>query len=81
MLGTSKVKPDNSFFELFITTAPIPDLNEKITVFGRVIKGEDIVQVRKTFLNFALQHYNFIIRSFLIKYYRFLDLFRLLMER
>lgn len=45
MLGTSKAKHDNKGFELYITTAPIPDLNEKITVFGRVIKGEEVVQV------------------------------------
>ncbi|KNA23152.1 hypothetical protein SOVF_027500 [Spinacia oleracea] len=44
MLGTSKAKRDNKGFELYITTAPIPDLNEKITVFGRVIKGEEVVQ-------------------------------------
>lgn len=44
MLGTSKVKHDKKGFELYITTAPIPDLNEKITVFGRVIKGEEVVQ-------------------------------------
>ncbi|KAG9449021.1 hypothetical protein H6P81_008986 [Aristolochia fimbriata] len=44
MLGTSKMKQDNSGFQLFITTAPIPDLNDKLIVFGRVIKGEDIVQ-------------------------------------
>ncbi|WCJ23319.1 Cyclophilin-like peptidyl-prolyl cis-trans isomerase family protein [Euphorbia peplus] len=43
MLGTSKAK-DNEGFELFITTAPIPDLNDKLMVFGRVIKGEDVVQ-------------------------------------
>lgn len=45
MLGTSKVKHEKEGFELFITTAPIPDLNEKLNVFGRVIKGEDVVQV------------------------------------
>ncbi|CAO2826650.1 unnamed protein product [Amaranthus hypochondriacus] len=44
MLGTSKAKHDNKGFELYITTAPIPDLNEKINVFGRVIKGEEVVQ-------------------------------------
>uniref|UniRef100_A0A5B6YIV4 Peptidyl-prolyl cis-trans isomerase n=1 Tax=Davidia involucrata TaxID=16924 RepID=A0A5B6YIV4_DAVIN len=44
MLGTSKAKHDKEGFELFITTAPIPDLNEKVIVFGRVIKGEDVVQ-------------------------------------
>ncbi|KAK8588188.1 hypothetical protein V6N13_087133 [Hibiscus sabdariffa] len=44
MLGTSKAKPDDKAFELFITTAPIPDLNEKLIVFGKVTKGEDIVQ-------------------------------------
>lgn len=45
MVGTSKTKHNDKGFELFITTAPIPDLNEKLIVFGRVIKGEDIVQV------------------------------------
>ncbi|XP_052209890.1 peptidyl-prolyl cis-trans isomerase CYP21-3, mitochondrial-like [Diospyros lotus] len=44
MLGTSKTKHDKEGFELFITTAPIPDLNEKLIVFGRVVKGEDVVQ-------------------------------------
>ncbi|KAH1230329.1 Peptidyl-prolyl cis-trans isomerase CYP21-4 [Glycine max] len=44
MLGTSKGKHHNKGFDLFITTAPIPDLNEKIIVFGQVIKGEDVVQ-------------------------------------
>lgn len=44
MLGTSKVKQENRGFQLFITTAPIPDLNEKVNVFGRVVKGEDVVQ-------------------------------------
>ncbi|XP_077220656.1 peptidyl-prolyl cis-trans isomerase CYP21-4-like [Tasmannia lanceolata] len=44
MLGTSKSKRDTQGFELFITTAPIPDLNEKLIVFGRVLKGEDVVQ-------------------------------------
>ncbi|MCL7031892.1 hypothetical protein MKW94_001038 [Papaver nudicaule] len=44
MLGTSRVKHDSKGFELFITTAPIPDLNEKLIVFGRVVKGEDVVQ-------------------------------------
>ncbi|KAI4357316.1 hypothetical protein L6164_001273 [Bauhinia variegata] len=44
MLGTSKGKHNNKVFDLLITTAPIPDLNEKLIVFGRVIKGEDVVQ-------------------------------------
>ncbi|KAG5567839.1 hypothetical protein RHGRI_003126 [Rhododendron griersonianum] len=44
MLGTSKAKHDKEAFELYITTAPIPDLNEKLIVFGRVIRGEDVVQ-------------------------------------
>ncbi|KAG9145533.1 hypothetical protein Leryth_022045 [Lithospermum erythrorhizon] len=44
MLGTSKAKHKNGEFDIFITTAPIPDLNEKINVFGRVINGEDVVQ-------------------------------------
>lgn len=45
MLGTSKAKHDGGGFDIFITTAPIPDLNDKINVFGRVVKGEDVVQV------------------------------------
>ncbi|XWS36090.1 hypothetical protein CRYUN_Cryun20dG0054300 [Craigia yunnanensis] len=44
MFGTSKAKHDNRVFELFITTAPIPDLNEKLIAFGKVVKGEDVVQ-------------------------------------
>ncbi|KAK9076538.1 hypothetical protein SSX86_004872 [Deinandra increscens subsp. villosa] len=44
MLGTSNTKHDKEEFDIFITTAPIPDLNAKLNVFGRVIKGEDIVQ-------------------------------------
>ncbi|KAH9786826.1 peptidyl-prolyl cis-trans isomerase CYP21-4 [Citrus sinensis] len=44
MLGTSKAKHDNQGFDLNITTAPMPDLSEKLIVFGRVIKGEDVVQ-------------------------------------
>ncbi|KDP28275.1 hypothetical protein JCGZ_14046 [Jatropha curcas] len=44
MLGTSKAKHDDKRFELYITTAPIPDLTEKVIVFGRVVKGEDVVQ-------------------------------------
>ncbi|XP_020256485.1 peptidyl-prolyl cis-trans isomerase CYP21-4-like isoform X2 [Asparagus officinalis] len=44
MLGTTKAKSESKGFELFITTAPIPDLNDKLVVFGRVIKGEDVVQ-------------------------------------
>ncbi|CAI9778292.1 unnamed protein product [Fraxinus pennsylvanica] len=43
-LGTSKAKQDGSGFHLFITTAPIADQNEKISVFGRVVKGEEVVQ-------------------------------------
>lgn len=45
MLGTSKGKHTNKGFDLFITTAPIPDLNEKLIVFGQVVRGEDVVQV------------------------------------
>lgn len=45
MMGTSKGKHGKEGFELVITTAPIPDLNEKLNVFGRVIRGEDVVQV------------------------------------
>jgi len=48
MIGTSKTR-DNTEFELFITTAPIPDLNDKLLVFGRAIKGEDVVQVQSMF--------------------------------
>ncbi|KAI3460748.1 hypothetical protein Pfo_017411 [Paulownia fortunei] len=39
-----QAKHDGGRFDLFITTAPIPDLNGKINVFGRIIKGEDVVQ-------------------------------------
>ncbi|XP_076900430.1 peptidyl-prolyl cis-trans isomerase CYP21-4-like [Bidens hawaiensis] len=39
-------KQDKDGFDIFITTVPIPDLNAKLNVFGRVIKGEDVVQVK-----------------------------------
>ncbi|KAJ6845294.1 peptidyl-prolyl cis-trans isomerase CYP21-4-like isoform X1 [Iris pallida] len=44
MLGTKTTKEDSEGFELLITTAPIPDQNGKLILFGRVIKGEDVVQ-------------------------------------
>ncbi|XP_076885211.1 peptidyl-prolyl cis-trans isomerase CYP21-4-like [Bidens hawaiensis] len=44
LLGTSNTKHEKEGFDIFITTAPIPDLNAKLNVFGHVIKGEDIVQ-------------------------------------
>ncbi|XP_078148117.1 peptidyl-prolyl cis-trans isomerase CYP21-4-like [Carex rostrata] len=44
MIGTTKLNPNRKGFDIFITTAPIPDLNEKLLIFGRVIKGEDVVQ-------------------------------------
>ncbi|CAM8995038.1 unnamed protein product [Rhodiola kirilowii] len=44
MIGTSKARQDAKRFPLFITTTTIPNLSDKITVFGRVIKGEDVVQ-------------------------------------
>ncbi|KAG1369651.1 putative Peptidyl-prolyl cis-trans isomerase CYP21-4 [Cocos nucifera] len=39
MIGTTRANPDDKGFELFITTAPIPDLNDKLAVFGRVVKA------------------------------------------
>lgn len=53
MLGTSKAERDNQGFELFITTAPMPDLNEKLIIFGRVIQGEDVVQVTQNLSHFC----------------------------
>ena len=47
-------KHTNKGFDIFITTAPIPDLNEKLIVFGRVIKGEDVVQVNSFVSNFII---------------------------
>ncbi|RAL38076.1 unnamed protein product [Cuscuta campestris] len=44
IFGTSKARQGGGGFDIFITTAPIPDLDEKIFVFGRVIRGEDVVQ-------------------------------------
>ena len=44
VLGTSKTREATQEFELLITTAPIPDVNDQLIVFGRVIKGEDVVQ-------------------------------------
>lgn len=46
MLGTTKIREDSKAFQLFITTAPILDSNDKLYMFGRVIKGVDVVQVK-----------------------------------
>ncbi|KAF0934027.1 hypothetical protein E2562_022541 [Oryza meyeriana var. granulata] len=43
MIGTM-MNPNNKGFDIFITTAPIPDLNDKLVVFEPVINGENIVQ-------------------------------------
>eukprot|EP00250_Pteridium_aquilinum_P034344 c7450_g1_i1 orf=139-852(+) len=44
MLATSKRNSDTSGFELYITTTAIPHLDDKLLVFGRVVRGEDVVQ-------------------------------------
>lgn len=44
MVGTPKAKDELGGFEFFIVSAQIKDLNEKLTVFGRVSKGQDVVQ-------------------------------------
>ncbi|CAE6055330.1 unnamed protein product [Arabidopsis arenosa] len=44
MVGTPKAKNELGGFEFFIVSAQIKDLNEKLTVFGRVSKGQDVVQ-------------------------------------
>jgi cyclophilin family peptidyl-prolyl cis-trans isomerase len=56
MIGTTKLNPNRKGFDLFITTAPIPDLSEKLLIFGRVINGEDVVQVITQFKN--IQQFN-----------------------
>jgi len=47
MVGTSNTRQENKGFDLFITTAPIPDLNDKLVLFGWIINGEDVVQVNE----------------------------------
>ena len=49
MLATSKSRSDSEGFELYITTTAIPHLDDKLLVFGRVVRGADVVQV---FLSF-----------------------------
>ncbi|XP_010527713.1 PREDICTED: peptidyl-prolyl cis-trans isomerase CYP21-4-like [Tarenaya hassleriana] len=45
MVGTPRAKGSSSNdFEVLITTAPIPDLNDRLIVFGRVLKGQEVVQ-------------------------------------
>lgn len=44
MLATSKTYPDTSGFELYITTTAIPHLDDKLLVFGQVVRGEAVVQ-------------------------------------
>ena len=70
MLGTTKNKLENKGFELVITTAPIPDLNDKLIVFGRVVKGEDVVQVKNlSFLSnpFITSRLGFLMFNLLIR--------------
>ncbi|KAI5076387.1 hypothetical protein GOP47_0008452 [Adiantum capillus-veneris] len=44
MFATSKAHSDSSGFELYITTTAIPHLDDKLLVFGRVVRGENVVQ-------------------------------------
>lgn len=44
MFATSKTYSDASGFELYITTTAIPHLDDKLLVFGRVVRGENVVQ-------------------------------------
>lgn len=44
MVGTPKAKNEQGGFDFFIVSSQITDLNEKLTVFGRVAKGQDVVQ-------------------------------------
>ncbi|CAH8337867.1 unnamed protein product [Eruca vesicaria subsp. sativa] len=44
MVATPKVKNEQGGFEFFIVSGHTTDLNEKLTVFGRVAKGQDVVQ-------------------------------------
>ncbi|KAH0890097.1 hypothetical protein HID58_052526 [Brassica napus] len=44
MVGTPKAKNEQGGFEFFIVSSQITDLNEKLTVFGRVVKGQDVVK-------------------------------------
>lgn len=49
MLATTKPNQDGQDFELFITVKPIPDFSDKFIVFGRVLRGEDVIQAVKVF--------------------------------
>ncbi|KMZ61418.1 putative Peptidyl-prolyl cis-trans isomerase [Zostera marina] len=44
MLGTCNVKQESNEFQFLITTSPIPDLDDKLFVFGRIINGEEVIQ-------------------------------------
>ncbi|KAH7289361.1 hypothetical protein KP509_31G071900 [Ceratopteris richardii] len=45
MLATSKPLLESAAgFELYITTTAIPHLDDKLLVFGRVVRGENVVQ-------------------------------------
>jgi peptidylprolyl isomerase domain and WD repeat-containing protein 1 len=44
MVATPKAKNEQGGFEFFIVSAQITDLNEKLTVFGRVAKGQAVVE-------------------------------------
>ena len=54
MLGTSKAVHDDKSFDIFITTTPISDLNDRLVAFGRVVKGKDVVQVHHFLMKWLL---------------------------